>query len=88
MHDSKTPYFVVKSMLMDLLKVSDMDQPHQEREKHLLNTFTNPFIINNLPMLNDLLHLQVINDNWQPAYANWPTSPPGKPFKYNRYTNS
>ena len=58
MVDAKTPYHAVKNLLVELLEL-DMDIPHQEREHHLFQLFTDKFILQNLAMLNDMLHLKV-----------------------------
>ena len=58
MTDAKTPYYTVKSLLMNLLGFH-YDTSHQERERSLFNTFSNPFIIENMCLLNDLLQLKV-----------------------------
>ena len=58
-HEAKTPYLVVKSLLMDLLEL-DIEHTHQEREHDLVNKFDDEFIISNLVLLNDLLHLKVL----------------------------
>ena len=58
MADAKTPYHAVTALLMELLEFQ-YDTPHQEREQALFQTFRDPFIIEHLPLLNDLLHLKV-----------------------------
>ena len=58
MADAKNPYHAVMALLMDLLEFQ-YDTPHQEREQALFQTFRDPFIIEHLPLLNDLLHLKV-----------------------------
>ena len=58
MVDAKTPYFAVKSLLVELLEL-DMETSHQEREHALFQLFTDNFILQNLAMLNDILILKV-----------------------------
>ena len=45
------------TLLMELMEFQ-YNTPHQERENILLKTFKDQFILNNLPLLNELLHLK------------------------------
>ena len=63
MHDAKVPYYAVKSLIMDFLGFG-VNQTHQEREQALYKTFNDPFIIDNMAMLNDILQLKVCTSTW------------------------
>ena len=54
---TKTPYLTMTTLLMELMEFQ-YNTPHQERENILLKTFKDQFILNNLPLLNELLHLK------------------------------
>lgn len=56
--DSKMPYYVVRSLLIEILDL-DMEKPHQEREHYLFSILHDDFVIQHLPLLNDMLHLKV-----------------------------
>lgn len=58
MHDAKTPYYGMKSLLMDVMGI-EYDMTHQERENSILRIFQDPFILENLAILNNILHLKV-----------------------------
>ena len=55
---TKTPYLTMTTLLMELMEFQ-YNTPHQERENILLKTFKDRFILDNLPLLNELLHLKV-----------------------------
>ena len=54
---TKTPYLTMTTLLMELMEFQ-YNTPHQERENILLKTLKDQLILNNLPLLNELLHLK------------------------------
>ena len=58
MTESRTPFYAVKNLMMELLDF-DLEILHQEREQSLYKRFKDPFVVENMCLLNDLLHIKV-----------------------------
>ena len=58
MMDLNTPYYAIKNLLIELLDL-EMEKPHQEREQLLYSLFEDEKIVQDLALLNQMLHLKL-----------------------------
>lgn len=52
------PFLAAKLLLLELLHF-DVLRPHTERETYMYHNFKNPVILENIPLLNNLLYMKV-----------------------------